>query len=305
MSFEDLISKTTNVATMVEAGSTTKKSYNDERIWKPSVDKAGNGYAVIRFLPALEGQDLPWVRYWDHGFKGATGKWYFEKSLTSIGQADPLGELNQKLWNSGSEADKETARKQKRRLHYVSNILVVSDPANPENEGKVFMYTYGKKIFDKIMDMMQPKFPGETPLDPFHFMQGADFRVKIANVAGFRNYDKSDFAPAGPCLGGDIERLKAVYNQMHDISEFTDPKNYKSYEELKAKLNDVLGVQEPQTTQQQISLDETAAPKPTAVAPAPMESAPVVASPESYSAPSAEPQEEDTMSYFASLAQGD
>ena len=160
-------------------GGTEKKSYGDDREWKPTVDKAGNGYAVLRFLPATEGQDVPWVRYWDHGFKGPTGRWYIENSLTSIGKDDPVSEMNSQLWNSGRDEDKETARARKRRLHYVSNVYVVSDPSNPENEGKVFLYKYGKKIFDKIMDVMQPQFQDEKPVNPFDFWGGADFKLKI------------------------------------------------------------------------------------------------------------------------------
>ena len=204
MSFENLkrnrdqISKLVQAAEQAGGGTTEKKSYADERIWKPTVDKAGNGYAVLRFLPASEGQDLPWVRYWDHGFKGPTGQWYIENSLTSIGQPDPVGELNSRLWNSGVDADKETARAQKRRLHYVTNVLVVSDPSAPHNEGKVMLYKFGKKIFDKLMDVMQPSFADETPVNPFDMWEGADFKLKIRNVEGYRNYDKSEFASSSP-----------------------------------------------------------------------------------------------------------
>jgi len=186
MSFSNLkrnrggIEKLINAAESAGGGST--KSYQDDRIWKPTVDKVGNGYAVLRFLPAGEGQELPWVRYWDHGFKGPQGQWYIEKSLTSIGLNDPVGEMNSLLWNSGIEADKDKARTQKRRLHYVSNILVVSDPGNPANEGKIFMYQYGKKIFDKIMDTMQPQFQDEEPVNPFDFWEGANFKLKIRQV---------------------------------------------------------------------------------------------------------------------------
>ena len=199
MSFANLKRNRDQISNLLQAaeavgGSTEKKSYTDERMWKPTVDKAGNGYAVIRFLPAGEGVDVPWARYWDHGFKGPQGQWYIEKSLTSIGLNDPVGEMNSLLWNSGIEADKDKARTQKRRLHYVSNILVVSDPGNPANEGKVFMYQYGKKIFDKIMDMMQPQFQDEEPVNPFDFWEGANFKLKIRQVEGYRNYDKSEFA---------------------------------------------------------------------------------------------------------------
>ena len=196
MSFANLKKNRDQISKLLQAaeavgGSTEKKSYEDNRFWKPTVDKVGNGYAVIRFLPAAECNDLPWARYGDHGFKGPTGLWYIERSLTSTGQQDPVGELNSKLWNSGIDADKEIARDRKRRLHYVSNVMVVNDPANPANEGKVFMYQYGKKIFDKIMDLMQPTFADEKPVNPFDFWEGADFKLKIRQVEGYRNYDKS------------------------------------------------------------------------------------------------------------------
>ena len=229
------------VAAAEATGGGSNKNYGDDRMWKPTVDKQNNGYAVIRFLPASEGNDLPWVQYWDHGFKGPTGKWYIEKSLTSIGQNDPVGELNSRLWNSGVESDKEIARKQKRRLHYVSNIYVVSDPGNPANEGKVFLYQYGKKIFDKLMDAMQPEFADEDPINPFDFWEGANFKLKIRDVEGYRNYDKSEFAAVSPLLNGDEEALEKVYDSMHNLSEFTDPSKYKSYDELQAKLQSVLG----------------------------------------------------------------
>ena len=256
----DAISKLLAAAEAAGGGGTEKKSYVDERKWKPTVDKAGNGYAVLRFLPAAEGQDVPWVRYWDHGFKGPTGRWYIEKSLTSIGKDDPVSELNSRLWNSGRDEDKEVARSQKRRLHYVSNVYVVSDPGNPDNEGKVFMYEYGKKIFDKIMDVMQPQFQDEQPVNPFDFWGGADFKLKIRNVEGYRNYDKSEFADTSSLLDGDDTKLEAIYNKLHNLGEFTDPKSYKSYDELSKKLYEVLGesaVQQVLTTAESVSLDET------------------------------------------------
>jgi len=219
-----------------------KKSYIDERFWKPTRDKAGNGYAVIRFLPAKEGDDLPWVRYWDHGFKGPTGQWYIENSLTSVNQPDPVSEMNSVLWNTGRDEDKQTARDRKRRLHYVSNVLVISDSANPAAEGNVYLYTYGKKIFDKVMDVMQPQFADESPVNPYDFWEGADFKIKIRKVDGWVNYDKSEFASSSKLFDGDEERLEELYNKLYTLSEFTDPKNYKSYDELKAKLNRILGV---------------------------------------------------------------
>ena len=276
-----------------------KQSYTDDRMWKPTVDKAGNGYAVIRFLPAGEGQDVPWARYWDHGFKGPSGQWYIEKSLTSIGLNDPVGEMNSLLWNSGIEADKDKARTQKRRLHYVSNILVVSDPGNPANEGKVFMYQYGKKIFDKIMDMMQPQFQDEEPVNPFDMWEGANFKLKIRQVEGYRNYDKSEFANKSAVAEGD-EALEAIYNQMHDLSEWTDPSKYKTYDALKEKLNRILGMSAPQTVAAAVSLDTVTPPTEPAAAVNPhIPQEPVTAEQVS------EDTEEDTMSYFARLANAD
>lgn len=250
-----LIDKLKSAAEKVS--SPNEKSQGDDRFWKPTVDKAGNGYAVIRFLPTPDGEDLPWVRYWDHGFKGPTGRWYIEKSLTSIGQTDPVSEINSALWNTGREEDKQTVRDRKRRLHYVSNIYVVSDPGNPDNEGKVFLYQYGKKIFDKISDIMTPQFEDEEPINPFDFWEGANFKLKIRSVEGYRNYDKSEFAAPSP-LSEDDEQLESIYNSLHSLKEIIDPSKFKSYAELKAKLNQVLGSEAiPMTTAESISLDET------------------------------------------------
>lgn len=298
MSFANLKRNRNSISDLVAAataGDAPKdtKSYADERQWKPTVDKAGNGYAVIRFLPAPEGCELPWVRYWDHGFKGVTGQWYIEKSLTSIGQQDPVSEYNSVLWNSGSDEMKEVARKQKRRLHYVSNILVESDPANPQNEGKVFLFTYGKKIHDKIMDLMQPQFADEEPVNPFDFWEGASFKLKIRNVEGYRNYDKSEFASPTTLLGGDDDELEQIYEGLYDLNEFVDPANYKTYDELKARLNLVIGEAKPQTTRQQVTMEMVEEP-------APMKSKPAI-EPVSVSAE----DEDDTMSYFAKLAAED
>jgi len=295
MSFENLKRNRDQISKLVQAadavGGGEKKNYGDDRFWKPTVDKAGNGYAVLRFLPAPEGEELPWVRYWDHGFKGPTGMWYIENSLTSIGQTDPVGELNSRLWNSGIEADKDKAREQKRRLHYVTNIMIVSDPSNPENEGKVFLYKFGKKIFDKIMDVMQPAFQDETPINPFDFWEGADFKLKIRQVEGYRNYDKSEFAsPAA--LSDDDSKLEEIYGKLNSLQEFVDPKNYKTYDELKAKLMRVLGEEAEAgtpTLKQEAQMNEPA--------PAPLE--PVTAENVSMD------EDDDTMSYFAKLANDD
>ena len=278
-------------------GGEQQKSYGDDRFWKPSRDKSGNGYAVIRFMPAPEGEDIPWVQYWDHGFQGPTGKWYIENSLTSIGQNDPVSEYNSALWNSGHEEDKEQARKQKRRLHYVSNIYVVSDPANPQNEGKVFLYKFGKKIFDKIMDVMQPQFQDETPINPYDFWEGADFKIKIRNVQGWVNYDSSEFAAPSEFLGGDEADLEEVYNKLESLQDFLDPKNYKSYADLKAKLNQVLGEGAPMTTAESIDLDETKDYEPPVQKKAFEKPEPVASEPETTAA-----DEDDTLQYFAKLA---
>ena len=297
MSFANLKTNRDSISKLIQAAEATggggeKKSYVDERIWKPTVDKAGNGYAVLRFLPAMEGQELPWVRYWDHGFKGPTGLWYIENSLTSIGQPDPVGELNSRLWNTGNEADKDRARDQKRRLHYVVNALVLQDPSAPQNEGKVFIYKFGKKIFDKIMDSMQPEFADEKAVNPFDFWEGAEFKLKIRNVEGYRNYDKSEFGTPSTLYDGDDTKLEAVYNQLHDLSEFSDPKNYKTYDELKLKLAKVLGedvVNSGAPTMTQTAQMNEPAPAP--ITPTTAEDIPS--------------EDDDTMSYFARLANED
>ena len=211
----------------------------DDRIWKLDVDKSGNGYAVIRFLPAPEGEDLPFVKLYSHAFQGPGG-WFIENSLTTLGQKDPVSEYNSLLWNNGTDAGKETARKQKRKLTYVSNIYVVKDPANPENEGKVFLYKYGKKIFDKLTAAMQPEFEDEEAIDPFDFWQGANFKLKAKNVAGYRNYDSSEFAAQSPLLDDD-DAMEALWKKQFSLSEIVAPDQFKTYEELKTRLDYVLG----------------------------------------------------------------
>tara|TARA_R100000234_G_scaffold111562_1_gene84607 strand:- start:1072 stop:1965 length:894 start_codon:yes stop_codon:yes gene_type:complete len=226
-------------AAQKESEPLAKKSYVDERLWKPVMDKSGNGYAVIRFLPAPEGEDMPWAKLWNHAFQGPTGQWYIENSLTTVGQNDPVSEYNSKLWNSGVESDKEVARKQKRKLQYYSNIYVVEDPANPENEGKVFLYRYGKKIFDKIMEAMQPAFQDETPVNPFDFWEGANFKLKLRKVDGYWNYDKSEFADPSALFDND-EEIEALWKTEYSLADFTAPSNFKSYDELKTRLDAVL-----------------------------------------------------------------
>ena len=219
-----------------------KTSYQeDTRYWRAAVDKAGNGYAVVRFLPAIEGEELPWVRVFSHGFQGPSGRWYIENSLTTLGKSDPVSDANNELWNSGSEANKELARKRKRRLNYISNILVVKDPANPENEGKTFLFKYGKKIFDKINDVMFPAFADEQAINPFDFWKGANFKLKIRKVEGFTNYDKSEFEGTTELFEGNDDKIEAVWKGQHSLQQFVDPSNFKPYEELKKKFDEIIG----------------------------------------------------------------
>jgi hypothetical protein len=275
----------------------TGERREDDRFWSPAVDKAGNGYAVIRFLPPPKGEELPWVRIWNHGFQGPSGRWYIENSLTTLNQADPVSELNSELWNSGIESNKEIARKQKRKLTYIANILVIKDSANPQNEGKVFLYKFGKKIFDKVKDIMQPQFEDEEPINPFDFWKGANFKLKIRNVEGYRNYDKSEFDTMTAIADSDDE-IEAIWNQQYPLQEFLDAKNFKSYDELKKKLEIVLkgspaaGVTADKISESRME-DEEVAEAPvmrTARAPQPRASTPV------------DEDDDDTLSYFANLA---
>jgi len=306
MSFADLKRKSQNsFATLTkELEKANSNSSSDERFWKPSVDAAGNGYAVIRFLPAPDGEELPFVKLYSHAFQG-DGGWYIENSLTTLGGKDPVGEVNRKLWNSGRDSDKETARKQKRKLSYYSNIYVVSDKANPENEGKVFLYKYGKKIFDKLMAAAQPEFEDETPVNPFDLWEGANFKLKITNVAGYWNYDKSEFA-APAALNADDSVLENLWRQAHSLQEFVTPSNFKTYEELEERLNLVLGITKtPSVARAQVArptLDEEIADEEeytlsTRREPAlPRVTATVGAASE---------DEDDALSYFARLAEED
>ena len=270
-----------------------KKSYVDERLWKPELDKTGNGYAVIRFLPAVKGEDLPWAKLWSHAFQGPTGQWYIENSLTTLNQKDPVSEMNSAYWNSGVESDKEIARRQKRKLQYFSNIYVVSDTKHPENEGKVFLFRFGKKIFDKIMDAMQPAFPDATPVNPFDFWSGANFKLKIRKVDGYWNYDKSEFEDSSALFDND-DKLEEVWEKQYSLKEFTANTNFKSYDELKTRLNTVLAGttvvgnvtdvmnNEPVET---VAVDTKEEPAPKATV--------------------TDNDEEDTMSYFEKLAEKD
>jgi len=226
-------------AAVAENKTQEKKSYKDERLWKPELDKSGNGYAVIRFLPAPNGEGMPWAKLWNHAFQGPTGQWYIENSLTTLGNSDPVSEMNSAYWNSGVESDKEIARRQKRKLQYYSNIYVVSDSRHPEHEGKVFLFRYGKKIFDKCMEAMQPAFEDETPVNPFDFWKGANFKLKIRKVDGYWNYDKSEFEAPSALFDNDDD-IEVVWKKQYPLEDFIAPTNFKSYDELKTRLNMVL-----------------------------------------------------------------
>ena len=217
----------------------TSKSYTDDRIWRLEGDKAGNGTATIRFLPRVEGDELPWVKIFSHGFQGPTGKWYIENSLTTLGENDPVGELNSRLWNSGVQANQDIARKQKRKLSFIANVLIVSDPKHPENEGKVMLFKFGKKIFDKIMDKARPTYEDETPVNVFDLWEGANFKLRMRKKDGFTNYDESSFMDKTPVSSDEQEMLRVV-NSQYKLSEFLDRKNFKTYDELKRKLEEVL-----------------------------------------------------------------
>jgi hypothetical protein len=300
MSFADLKrSSTTSFEKLtqeLQKQNTTKYSDPDEgKYWKPTTDKAGNGYAVIRFLPPPSNEDLPFVRIWDHGFQGPTGLWYIEKSLTTLGKDDPVSEHNSVLWNTGLESDKEIARKQKRRLGYYTNIYVVKDPGNPANEGKVFLYKFGKKIFDKLNDLMNPSFEDEQPVNPFDLWKGANFKLKVRKVEGWPNYDKSEFDAPAPLFDDDAE-LERVYNMEYSLQELVNPKQFKSYDELKTRLNTVLALNNAPAKIRGVELDEEEYSAP----------APSFSSAEPASAPvSTVSDDDDDLDFFKRLADED
>ena len=281
-----LTSKLTSEIEKMNKGTTNGA---DERLWKLEVDKAGNGYAVIRFLPAPDGEELPWAKVWSHAFQGPGG-WYIENSLTTLGQKDPVSEYNRLLWNSGSDEDKDQARKQKRKLTYISNIYVVKDPANPQNEGKVFLYKFGKKIFDKITAAMQPEFEDEEAIDPFDFWQGANFKLKAKNVAGYRNYDSSEFAAQSSLLDDD-DAMEALWKKQFSLSEIVAPDQFKTYEELKTRLDYVLGNKK--TVAPVYEEEDTDR----------GEAEELVTAAVSKSTPAVAEEEDDALSYFAKLAE--
>ena len=278
-------SLTSKLVKEIEKTNTTRGGA-DERLWKPELDKSGNGYAVIRFLPAPDGEDLPWAKVYSHAFQGPGG-WYIENSLTTVGGKDPVSEYNRDLWNSGNEGDKDVVRRQKRKLSYYANIYVVKDPVNPHNEGGVFLFKFGKKIFDKLTAAMQPEFEDETPINPFDFWQGANFKLKIRKVDGYWNYDKSEFDAPSPLLGDD-DALEALWKKQFSLADFTAQSNFKSYEDLERRLKSVLGQKQAQRPRLDEEVVEEDDPRPTAVAA-------VTAAPDA--------DEDDALSYFQKLAE--
>ena len=270
-----------------------KNSYADDRFWKPELDKTGNGYAVFRFLPAVKDEDLPWARLWSHAFQGPGG-WLIENSLTTLNKKCPISEANSLLWNSGVEADKEIARKRKRKLSYIANIQIISDPKHPENEGQIKLFKFGKKIFDKITEAMKPEFEDESPINPFDFWEGANFKLKIRKVDGYWNYDKSEFDGASAIADND-EAIESIWDKQYPLKPFLAPENFKSYDELKAKLDKVL-----------MGTRSTGTAEDVAIPPATQTAAPVVQETvDTTSSPVVEDDSDETLDYFSKLAEED
>ena len=300
MDFETLKTSSSNFDKLTKALETNlkpedqsnKRKYEDDRFWKPELDKTGNGFAVIRFLPAIEGEDLPWQRVWSHAFQDKGG-WYIENSLTTLNQKDPVSEENTRLWNTGVDSDKEIARKRKRKLSYYSNIYVVSDPKHPENEGKVFLFKFGKKIFDKITEAMNPAFEDEKPINPFDFWSGANFKLKIRKVDGFWNYDKSEFEAPTPVADND-DTIKEIWGKQYPLKPFLETSNFKSYDDLREKFNRVIAGSKNTETASEIDLP------PTTSSPAPVKQAAVGQVNE---ASKSVDDDDDTLSYFSKLAE--
>jgi hypothetical protein len=268
-----------------------QKSFSDDTMWKPELDKTGNGYAVVRFLPTPEGEEMPWVSYFDHGFQGPGG-WYIEKSLTTLSKQDPVSEYNTELWNTGIEANKDIARKQKRRLHYVSNVYVVSDPKNPANEGKVFKYRFGKKIFEALKEAISPAFEDEKAINPFDLRgEGANFKIKIRKVDGYWNYDKSEFDSSSAVKDND-EAIEGIWDKQYPLKPFLASENFKSYDELKAKLDKVLSGTRSTGTAEDVAIPP--------VTPTP---SPVVAETVDTPTPQVDEDSDETLSYFSKLAE--
>ena len=291
MSFESLKKKSSNSDALIQKLTSLgdeKNSYKDDRFWRPTVDDAGTGQAIIRFLPESPGEDNPYVLYYSHAFQGPGG-WYIENSRTTLGEKDPVSEMNTRLWNSGDQSKKDlVSQKYKRKKNYVTNILVVDDPGCPQNNGKVFLYRYGMKIHQKIQDAMKPEFSDEEAIVPFDFWKGANFRIRIRKVAGYLNYDKSEFDSMSELYDGDDDRLKKLWESQYSLNEFIDPNHYKSYEELKNRLDTVLGGSLPTTTAETSDIKEEQHEEPVARTPVTQPS-----------------EDDDAMSYFERLASED
>lgn len=271
------------------------ESFKDDRFWNITRDKSGNGYAVVRFLPPVEGEDVPWVRVFSHGFKGPGGEWYIENCPTTLGLKCPVCEANSQLWNSGVESDKEIARARKRKLRYISNVLVISDPANKENEGKVFLFNYGKKIFDKITESMTPQYEGEEPINPFDFWSGRNFKIKVKTVADYPNYDSSEFVSPTALFDGNDEKLEKLWKTQYNLKEFIEPSQFKSYDELQSKFVHVVS----KTVSKPSIANETRKPQTAA----PKESA-AVSNTSKSQAPFDSTDDDETLDYFKKLAEG-
>lgn len=302
MAFKDLKNKSKDLSKITQELDKLNKggaeSYKDDRFWKPELDQASNGFAVIRFLPVVDGEDVPWARVFSHGFQGKGG-WFIENCPTTLGKKCPVCEANNELWNSGVEDDKTVARDRKRKLSYVANVYVVSDPKHPENEGKIFLFKFGKKIFDKIMEKIQPEFPDDQPVNVFDFWQGANFKLKIRKVAGYINYDKSEFEEPSALMGGDDAKLESLWKKQHALKEFTNTENFKSYDELKSKMDSVLrGGSEgkAKTAEEMEEIEEAESRFGSA------KSKPAPKMPEKKSSVDEDAEEEDALSYFEKLA---
>ena len=303
MAFKDLKNKSKDLSKITQELDKLNKggaeSYKDYRFWKPELDQASNGFAVIRFLPVVDGEDVPWARVFSHGFQGKGG-WFIENCPTTLGKKCPVCEANNELWNSGVEDDKTVARDRKRKLSYVANVYVVSDPKHPENEGKIFLFKFGKKIFDKIMEKIQPEFPDDQPVNVFDFWQGANFKLKIRKVAGYINYDKSEFEEPSALMGGDDAKLESLWKKQHALKEFTNAENFKSYDELKSKMDSVLrgGNEGKAKTAEDMEDIEEAEARFGSTA----KSKPAPKMPEKKSPVEDDSEEEDALSYFEKLA---
>ena len=293
MSFADLKRKSQSnfefLQKELEKSSTSNGA--DDRLWKPELDASGNGYAVIRFLPAPDGETVPWAKLYTHAFKGPGG-WLIDNCPTTLNDKCPVCAENSKLWASGHESDKTTARDRKRKLSYYSNIYVVTDPKNPSNEGKAFLFKYGKKIHDKILAAMQPEFQDETPVNIFDFWEGANFKIKIKTIGGYWNYDASEFvAPAA--LSSDDDKMETLWKNSYSLEAFTSPEMFKSYNDLQTRMDSVLS-SSPATRQTQYEEDES-----------PAEVTVSTRKYESTSSSSVSDDNDDALSYFAALANDD